>query len=113
MAASRLYLCTPIRPDLADEMLRGRIEAERFAAGELYEIADAIVPMHSAARYDAGRMTELLYGERVKDVTKHPAFRNTARMIARESSRIGSSWMKRWRSRTTTCPSCAPACRRR
>jgi cell wall-associated NlpC family hydrolase len=54
------------RPDLADEMLRGRIDAERFAAGELYEIADAIVPMHSAARYDAGRMTELLYGERVK-----------------------------------------------
>ena len=24
-----------------------------------------------------------LYGERVKDVTTHPAFRNTARMIAR------------------------------
>ena len=35
------------RPDLADEMLRGRIEAERFAAGELYEIADAIVPIAS------------------------------------------------------------------
>ena len=24
-----------------------------------------------------------IYGERVKDVTTHPAFRNTARMIAR------------------------------
>ena len=24
-----------------------------------------------------------IYGERVKDVTKHPAFRNTARMVAR------------------------------
>ena len=54
------------RPDLADEMLRGKVEAERFVAGELYEIADAIVPMHSAARFDAMRMTELLYGERVK-----------------------------------------------
>jgi aromatic ring hydroxylase len=24
-----------------------------------------------------------IYGERVKDVTRHPAFRNTARMVAR------------------------------
>ena len=27
--------------------------------------------------------TVFIYGERVKDVTKHPAFRNTARMVAR------------------------------
>jgi cell wall-associated NlpC family hydrolase len=54
------------RPDLADEMLRGKVEAERFAAGELYETADPVVPMHSAPRFDAMRMTELLYGERVK-----------------------------------------------
>jgi cell wall-associated NlpC family hydrolase len=54
------------RPDLADEMLRGKVEAERFAAGELYEIAEAVVPLHSAARFDARRTTELLYGERVK-----------------------------------------------
>jgi cell wall-associated NlpC family hydrolase len=54
------------RPDLADEMLRGKIEADRFVAGELYEIAEAVVPLHSAPRFDARRMTELLYGERVK-----------------------------------------------
>ena len=54
------------RPDLADEMLRGKVEADRFAAGELYEIAESVVPLHSAARFDALRMTELLYGERVK-----------------------------------------------
>jgi len=54
------------RPDLADEMLRGKVEAERFVSGELYEIAEAILPLHSAARFDAMRMTELLYGERVK-----------------------------------------------
>lgn len=54
------------RPDLADEMLRGEVEAERFVAGELYEISEAIVPVHSAPRFDAMRMTELLYGERVK-----------------------------------------------
>src|SRR5262244_3540666 len=27
--------------------------------------------------------TVYIYGERVKDVTEHPAFRNTARMVAR------------------------------
>jgi cell wall-associated NlpC family hydrolase len=54
------------RPDLADEMLRGQVEAQRFVAGELYEISEPIVSMHSAARFDAMRMTELLYGERVK-----------------------------------------------
>jgi cell wall-associated NlpC family hydrolase len=54
------------RPDLADEMLRGQVEAQRFVAGELYEIAEPIVSIHSAARFDAMRMTELLYGERVK-----------------------------------------------
>jgi cell wall-associated NlpC family hydrolase len=54
------------RPDLADEMLRGQVEAQRFVAGELYEISEPIVPMHSADRFDAMRMTELLYGERVK-----------------------------------------------
>ena len=54
------------RPDLADEMLRGKVEADRFASGELYEIAEAVVPLHSLARFDSTRMTELLYGERVK-----------------------------------------------
>jgi cell wall-associated NlpC family hydrolase len=54
------------RPDLADEMLRGQVEAQRFVGGELYEISEPIVPMHSAPRFDVMRMTELLYGERVK-----------------------------------------------
>jgi cell wall-associated NlpC family hydrolase len=54
------------RPDLADEMLRGQVEAERFVSGELYEIAEPILPLHREPRFDARRMTELLYGERVK-----------------------------------------------
>ncbi len=37
-----------ISPDLADEMLRGQVEAERFVSGELYEIAEPVVPLHSA-----------------------------------------------------------------
>ena len=41
-----------------------------------------------------------IYGERVKDVTTHPAFRNTARMIARSTMRCTtpstrrSSWCR-------------------
>ncbi|HEY7748568.1 MAG TPA: NlpC/P60 family protein [Aestuariivirgaceae bacterium] len=54
------------RPDLADEMLRGRVAAERFVPGELFEIAEPILPLHSAPRFDAPRATELLFGERVK-----------------------------------------------
>jgi cell wall-associated NlpC family hydrolase len=54
------------RPDLADEMLRGQVVAERFVSGELYEIAEPILPLHGEPRFDCPRMTELLYGERVK-----------------------------------------------
>jgi cell wall-associated NlpC family hydrolase len=54
------------RPDLADEMLRGQVTAERFAAGEIYEIAEPILSVHGEPRFDARRATELLYGERVK-----------------------------------------------
>ncbi|MGH6874444.1 MAG: C40 family peptidase [Aestuariivirgaceae bacterium] len=54
------------RPDLADEMLRGQIAAERFVSGELYEIAEPVLPLYSEPRFDARRMSELLYGERVK-----------------------------------------------
>src|SRR5581483_9137883 len=47
--------------------------------------ADVTKPQTSAeylASLDDGREV-FIYGERVKQVTKHPAFRNTARMIAR------------------------------
>jgi len=32
-----------------------------------------------------------IYGERVRDVTTHPAFRNPARMLARAGGRSGST----------------------
>ena len=54
------------RKDLADEMLRGQVEAERFVSGELYEIAEPLLSLHREPRFDSRRMTELLYGERVK-----------------------------------------------
>jgi cell wall-associated NlpC family hydrolase len=54
------------RPDLADEMLRGQVEAERFVSGELSEIAEPVLSLHREPRFDSRRMSELLYGERVK-----------------------------------------------
>jgi len=37
-----------------------------------------------------------IYGERVKDITTHPAFRNSARMLRRRSlpSSVPSPWMR-------------------
>jgi 4-hydroxyphenylacetate 3-monooxygenase len=42
-------------------------------------------PMNGAEFIDSLRdgREVYIYGERVKDVTTHPAFRNTARMVAR------------------------------
>jgi len=47
--------------------------------------AGATTPQTGAEYLDSLRddRTVYIYGERVKDVTKHPAFRNTARMVAR------------------------------
>lgn len=54
------------RPDLADEMLRGKVEAEHYAAGKLFEISEPMAPMRKEPRFDSKRTTELLFGERVK-----------------------------------------------
>lgn len=53
------------RPDLADERLRGRVEAARFVAGRPARIAVAVADMRGAPRPDAGLSTQLLSGEDV------------------------------------------------
>lgn len=53
------------RADLADETLHGKVDAARFAAGEPHEIAEPVVTLHAAPRFDSIRQTELLMGERV------------------------------------------------
>ncbi len=53
------------RPDLADERLRGRIEATRYTAGERYQVVRAVVPLKTKPSTFAGTDSELLYGERV------------------------------------------------
>ncbi|MEI4481880.1 MULTISPECIES: C40 family peptidase [unclassified Phyllobacterium] len=53
------------RPDLADESLRGLVEAERFVEGKPMRIADPVVDVRSEPRGDAGMTTQFLYGDDV------------------------------------------------
>jgi cell wall-associated NlpC family hydrolase len=53
------------RPDLAAAELRGKVEASRFAEGELRRIIDTTAPLRAEGHPDAALLTEALYGERV------------------------------------------------
>lgn len=53
------------RPDLADESLRGVVEAERFVSGKPMRVADPVVDVRSEPRGDAGIITQFLYGDDV------------------------------------------------
>ncbi|WP_163272225.1 NlpC/P60 family protein [Chelativorans alearense] len=54
------------RPDLADKRLTGRVEAERFVAGEPAVIAAPVADLHSAPDVGAGIDTQLLHGEAIQ-----------------------------------------------
>jgi cell wall-associated NlpC family hydrolase len=56
---------TPARPDLAAKYLEGKVKAERFVAGEMFEIADAIAPLREGPASDSMLATQALKGERV------------------------------------------------
>ena len=58
----RLHAC---RPDLADEGLRGRVEAARFVAGEPMEVAAPVLDLH-AAPDDVAIATQVLRGATVR-----------------------------------------------
>ena len=53
------------RPDLADARLRGKVEAERFVAGEPRRVVAPIAPLRRRPEDGAPLDTELLLGERV------------------------------------------------
>jgi len=53
------------RADLAAEVLRGKVEASRFAAGEERQVVDAAVPLRGAPDATVSWTTEVLFGERV------------------------------------------------
>jgi cell wall-associated NlpC family hydrolase len=54
------------RSDLADEALRGRVEAPVFTSGEPARIAVAIAPLRPVPDLQRGIDTELLFGETVR-----------------------------------------------
>ena len=56
---------TPARPDLADERLRGLVEAARFVEGRACRVVVPSCPVRRAARADAALDTEALLGEPV------------------------------------------------
>jgi cell wall-associated NlpC family hydrolase len=53
------------RPDLADERLKGRVEAGRFAAGWPARVAVPVLDLYRDPRPDAGLDTQLLRGDEV------------------------------------------------
>ncbi|OAS24756.1 peptidase P60 [Methylobacterium platani] len=54
---------TPARPDLADERLRGRVEAARFVAGRTQRIVAPVAPLRRAPDPQAALDSEALFGE--------------------------------------------------
>lgn len=54
------------RPDLADEALRGRVDAARYGKGEAFQVAAGRLPLRTAPSADASLGSELLFGETVR-----------------------------------------------
>jgi cell wall-associated NlpC family hydrolase len=56
---------TPARADLAAKYLEGKVQADRFVAGEEFEVVAPIAPVREQPSSNAMLMTEALRGERV------------------------------------------------
>lgn len=56
---------TPARGDLAAKYLEGKVQAERFVAGEEFEVIEPVAPVREQPSSSAMLMTEALRGERV------------------------------------------------
>jgi cell wall-associated NlpC family hydrolase len=54
------------RPDLADEILRGRVAAERFTEGRSMQVAEPRLAVRREPRFDSMRTTEALLGETLR-----------------------------------------------
>jgi cell wall-associated NlpC family hydrolase len=54
------------RPDLADERLRGEVEAARFVSGRAARVAVPVADIRKAPRSDGGLNTQALYGDNVR-----------------------------------------------
>lgn len=56
---------TPARGDLAAKYLEGKVQADRFATGEEFEVIEPIAPVREQPSSNAMLMTQALRGERV------------------------------------------------
>lgn len=55
-----------VRPDLADLRLQGQVEASRFAEGQVMQVAEPVISVHKAPRFDGMQLTQALLGETVR-----------------------------------------------
>lgn len=54
------------RPDLADERLRGQVEASRFVAGTPMQVSAPVVDLRAEPRMDSGPQTQMIFGDKVR-----------------------------------------------
>jgi hypothetical protein len=62
---------TPARADLADERLRGRVEAERFTSGTQKRLTSTFAPLHRHPSREAPVDTQAIFGESVAVYDEH------------------------------------------
>lgn len=62
---------TPFRADLADEKLRGQIEAERFTSGAAKRVVAPFTPLHRHPSREAPVDTQAIFGEAVTVYDEH------------------------------------------
>ena len=62
---------TPFRADLADESLRGQVEAERFTTGVVKSVGAAFAPLHRHPSREASMDTQAIFGESVTVYDEH------------------------------------------
>lgn len=55
-----------VRPDLADARLQGRIEAACYAEGHAMQVAEPVISVHKAPRFDGMQLTQALLGETLR-----------------------------------------------
>ena len=62
---------TPVRTDLADERLRGQVEAERFTTGTVKRVAVTFSALHRHPSREAPVDTQAIFGESVTVYDEH------------------------------------------
>ncbi|MFL4990758.1 MAG: SH3 domain-containing protein, partial [Microvirga sp.] len=62
---------TPVRADLADERLRGQVDAERYTTGTVRRVITTFSPLHRQPSREAPVDTQAIFGESVTVYDEH------------------------------------------